>query len=365
VPEISLENRIRGCLLGGAVGDALGAPVEFWSIDEIAERAGAVRSFLPVHHRDSAAVGLITDDTQMTMFTVEGLIRMAVRSAERGVDADPAVLHHAYWRWYDTQMRTSPGEPGNGWLAQEPWLYARRAPGTTCMRALAATRSGNPFEGGELNLLGRRADNDSKGCGGVMRAAPIGFVAESEDDAFRLGCESAAYTHGHPAGQHSAGALAVIIHSIASGRGLHRAVADARGVLARTPRSEETARALDLAIELGTEPAIPPAPQSIVRLGEGWVGEEALAISVFAALKHPGQDEVLDALSLAVTHSGDSDSTGAICGNILGALHGLEAVPSELVAALEGREVLLQLADDLALVVTAGPAGLEVRYPGY
>jgi ADP-ribosylglycohydrolase len=82
---------------------------------------------------------------------------------------------------------------------------------------------------------------------------------------------------------------------------------------------------------------------------------------------------MLDALSLAVTHSGDSDSTGAICGNILGALHGDTALPPALVFAVEGRGALLELADDLVLEFTEHAhlhdeylpeTGWRRRYPG-
>ncbi len=84
------------------------------------------------------------------------------------------------------------------------------------------------------------------------------------------------------------------------------------------------------------------------------MAEEALAIAVYCALRHPEHGGMLDALALAVTHSGDSDSTGAICGNILGAAHGVSAVPPELVFEVEGRDTVLALADDLVLEMTAG-----------
>jgi ADP-ribosylglycohydrolase len=86
----------------------------------------------------------------------------------------------------------------------------------------------------------------------------------------------------------------------------------------------------------------------VAELGSGWVAEEALAIALYAALARPRPGQFLDALSLAVTHSGDSDSTGAICGNILGAWHGETALPPQLAFEVEGRGTILQLADDFA-----------------
>ena len=70
---ITTHDRYRGCLLGGAVGDALGAGVEFMSLDEIRGRYGpaGVTGYVPCYGRS----GAITDDTQMTLFTAEGLLR--------------------------------------------------------------------------------------------------------------------------------------------------------------------------------------------------------------------------------------------------------------------------------------------------
>jgi ADP-ribosylglycohydrolase len=80
-------------------------------------------------------------------------------------------------------------------------------------------------------------------------------------------------------------------------------------------------------------------------LGEGWVGDEALIIAVYCVLKYP--DSIEDCLSAAVTHDGDSDSTGAIAGNILGAWLGEDAIPADWLEKLELREVIRGLADQL------------------
>ena len=84
---------------------------------------------------------------------------------------------------------------------------------------------------------------------------------------------------------------------------------------------------------------------AVRQLGRGWVGEEALAIAVYCSLKH--SDSFADAIIAAVNHSGDSDSTGAIAGNIAGASLGLRAIPKKYLEALERKDVILELADDL------------------
>ena len=166
---ITDDSRMVGCLLGGAVGDALGAPIEFMKLPEIRARFGpeGIRDYAPAYGRDA---GAITDDTQMTLFTAEGLIRAAVRYAGRGICSPPSVVMHAYMRWLRTQGETSKhpffahGE--TGWLVGERDLWSRRAPGSTCLSALRNATDDDLF-----------ATNDSKGCGGIMRVAPVGLVA--------------------------------------------------------------------------------------------------------------------------------------------------------------------------------------------
>ena len=91
------EDRVRGCLLGGAIGDALGAPVEFWSRARIEDVFGSegVQGYHPVTFSGEPRIGLITDDTQMTLFTCEGLMRAHMRGMTRGVCSPPGVLHSA------------------------------------------------------------------------------------------------------------------------------------------------------------------------------------------------------------------------------------------------------------------------------
>lgn len=184
--------------------------------------------------------------------------------------------------------------------------------------------------------------NNSKGCGGVMRMAPVGLFLPKRD-AFKLACECAALTHGHPSGYLSAGAFAYIIACIIEGSELETAVNHALEELEKHENHEECEAAIQKAIESANE-SIGPA-EAIKTLGEGWVGEEALAISIYCALKH--KDDFKAAVCLAVNHDGDSDSTGAITGNILGAYWGVAKIPKEWIEKVELANVLVQVADDL------------------
>ncbi len=370
VPDGGVSTRFRGCLLGGAVGDALGAPVEFLKRDAIVGVFGqdGIRDMAPAYGR----VGAITDDTQMTLFTAEGLLRAHVRGAVRGICHAPSVVAYAYLRWLHTQGVGHPLHTHclDGWLLGHRALFARRAPGVTCMSALRAT-----------GAAGDPARNDSKGCGGVMRVAPVGmyFAALAGIQpqrrgafaarAFELGCEAAGLTHGHPTGRLAAGAFALIVFDLLTGVTLEAAAANALRALSSLADHAEASAAIEKALRLAAER---PAARSdaIAELGEGWIAEEALAIGLYCAL---GAPDFESGVVLAVNHDGDSDSTGLIAGHLLGAIHGVDAIPARWLAPLELRDVIEEVADDLATVTEWGVGDCDAeneeayyvkRYPG-
>lgn len=349
IRPLTAGERIRGCLLAGAVGDALGAGIEFDSWDRIRKRFGAdgLRAY--------GRMGAITDDTQMTLFTAEGLIRALNRMAGKGICSTRHVVHHAYRRWLATQDgRHDTGH--DGWLITVPGLWHSRAPGNTCLSALHSGQVGSVQE----------PINDSKGCGGVMRAAPVGFLV-GEDSRFRLGCDVAAITHGHPDGYLPAGALAVIVGGLVDGVGLATALDAAEERLCEAPSHENSLAALRAGRAAGVNGL--PTPEALEALGGGWVGEEALAIAVACVVG--GIDRPADALLAAVNHSGDTDSTGSIAGNLLGAAHGAEWLPTPWLEELELREVIEQMAKDCDRAAKRDQSDMEgdsdwwERYPGW
>ncbi len=366
--EPRIVSRFRGCLLAGACGDALGAPLEFLRRDQIlkAHGPGGVRNYLPAYGR----LGAITDDTQMTLFTGDGLLRAYVRSCERGIGpVFASVTANAYLRWLRTQGERSPAEVTGedpGWLLGHRELFNRRAPGNTCLSALRHARS-----------LGAPASNTSKGCGGVMRVAPVGLlyaqatsmVPDAQGEAFQTACDLAHLTHGHPSGYLSAGAFAVLIFALVRGESLERALDQALRALLPHEGHQETTAALERARALAE--SRPMDPEALKLLGEGWVAEEALAIAVYCALCAPNLEE---AVVLAANHDGDSDSTAAIAGNLLGARDGVDAVPPAWLTDLELRDVISDMADDLATfplwyasdhVGEVLPGYYWRRYPGF
>jgi ADP-ribosylglycohydrolase len=218
------------------------------------------------------------------------------------------------------------------WLETQNDAREQRAPGRTCVTALAS---------GRLGTIDQPL-NDSKGCGGVMRVAPIG-LAFPADLAFHHAVAAAAITHGHPSGYLSAGVLAEIVSRVTEGTDVTSAAAAACNSLGAYDGNEETLEAVQRALELAGRGADPMSAIGV--LGSGWVGEEALAIGLYAAIRFAGDFRA--ACSAAVNHSGDSDSTGSICGAILGAAHGIDAIPGAWIAKLERRSLLERTARSL------------------
>jgi len=317
-------DRVRGCLLGGAIGDALGAGIEFDSLAGITRAHGpdGVDDFVRCYGSDVA----ITDDTQMTLFTAEGL----VKACNDGTDPTAAVWD-AYVRWYDTQSGGA-ADPAATGLAALPEMRVRRAPGNTCLGAVAGGKPGTTAH----------PVNDSKGCGGVMRVAPVAFVVHSAEEAWTLGCATAALTHGHRNGWASAGAMAVMLWQIDHGADLPAAVQAGSDIAAAGLQGTEVAEWIDAAVRLAQSPVDGTAIDSF---GAGWVGEEALAIAVACSLAH---DDPNSAILAAVNHSGDSDSTGSIVGQLLGAVHGPGAFRPDWIERIELRGVIEGVALDLA-----------------
>jgi ADP-ribosylglycohydrolase len=173
-----------------------------------------------------------------------------------------------------------------------------------------------------------------------MRTAPIGLVRSlSPEQCLALGARAAAITHGHPSGYWTAGAIAAIVRLICEGVETGEAVRQVIAMLQHRARSEETVAALRRALD--------PRIATIDELGEGWVGEEALAMGVHAVLRGGSLKEVL---MIAVNHDGDSDSTGSIAGQIWGAREGVAHMPVDWVSVLDVLAPLNHVASRLIAV---------------
>lgn len=337
-------DKYRGCLIGGAVGDALGYAVEFMEDGNIFQKYGerGITEYDLVN-----GVAQISDDTQMTLFTANGLLLGTTRGMTRGSKSPyPEYIGNCYKDWLKTQTSDEFGfeTPAFSWLNNVPEMNHSRDPGRTCISSLMH------------NNLGSISDprNNSKGCGGVMRVAPIGLYFEgkgiSPDEIDMIGAEAAALTHGHDLGYIPAAMLVHIIHILSHKDDVSvvDAVEEAKTAMLRLFKNAEHIAEMialtDKAIDLASETEIDEL-DAIRELGEGWVAEEALAIAIYCSIRHDNNFE--KAIIASVNHSGDSDSTGAVTGNILGAHLGINAIPKKFLTHLELKETILEIADDL------------------
>jgi len=327
--------RCQGSLLAGAVGDALGYEVEFMRLFQIKQEFGekGIRDY--VLHEGQA---IFSDDTQMTLFTAEGCFRAT--APENSLQS----IRRAYLDWFDTQTRHFPLEDNRGSeLLKEPELFARRAPGMTCMSAL---------DGGGNGTLTHQI-NDSKGCGGVMRVAPIGLYYTPNDmnsiQIDLLGAQAGALTHSHELGWIPCAGLVHMVRLLSQeGATMHEAttsmIAHMAELFAGLEFTDDFTEIMNEALQLADSNET--TEDCIKSLGGGWVGEQALAIAVFCALRY--EDDFTECICASVNHDGDSDSTGAIAGNLIGAKLGIDAIPQRYLEHLQLRELMMQMGEKLA-----------------
>lgn len=185
-----------------------------------------------------------------------------------------------------------------------------------------------------------------------MRVAPLALIKWLSIDALiKEAAQTAAITHGHPLGYMTASVLCYIINRVVFIEDypvdLRKIVIEAKRAVCEMFKDNqhmpELDRIIDLAIDLSenNESDI----DNIKCLGGGWVAEEALAIAIYCSLRY--KDDFSSGIIAAVNHDGDSDSTGAITGNILGALVGYDAIEEKWKQNLELADIILEMADDL------------------
>jgi ADP-ribosylglycohydrolase len=317
----------KASLLAGALGDSMGADVEFNGLELIRRKHPTGIASLA---KKMAPENWFTDDTQMTLFTAEGLISSNIERALSGRSLINKFMHHAMLRWYATQGGISKIKTDlTKGIVHGNALWFLASPGLTCMGSLR-----------ELRVLGQPAYNDSKGCGTIMRIAPLAFGLP-RDDIREAAISTSALTHGHVLGQFAAAVWAELIADVASGLPLEES-ARTLSELYNTFSMEgaEISRCMNAALDAPRD----AQPETVESLGKGWIAEEALSIALYACLATKNLD---DGLQCAIIHSGDSDSTGAIAGNLLGVMYPDDVFSHPLLSELGGRDIIAQLAIDL------------------
>ena len=191
-----------------------------------------------------------------------------------------------------------------------------------------------------------------------MRVAPIGLMFP-RDQVRAMAIETSALTHGHQTGQLAAAAWAEMLADVTAGAKLEECAAQTATTYARLAGGEETAQAIQAALRAPRE----GTGETVESLGGGWTAEEALSIALYACLAGGSFEE---ALLIAATHGGDSDSTAAIAGNMLGLLDPAAVLRHRWAEIVEGADIISQLVRDyrqLSSDINAAEELFEV-YPG-
>lgn len=279
-----LERKFRGCLVGLALGDALGAPFEgresvsLAEIHAVAERTKILR---------------YTDDTHMALGIAESLI------ACRGFDG----RHMA-----EIFVRNFEQEPWWGYGPGPPWIFRRMKFGARWDRAAEDIYPGGSF-----------------GNGAAMRAAPIGlFYYRNREKLREVTCLSGQITHAHPFGkegvaiQACAVALAVVYGPTGSPNDF---LAELRAFAARDIYKHKLQRVGELLI---TE----NKAEVVDSLGNGIEAFNSVpTTAVYCFLRHSVSFE--EAVVEAVSLGGDTDTIASMTGAISGAWLGIEAIPEK------------------------------------
>lgn len=357
------RDRYLGCILGGAIGDALGAPIEFLSYEAIIDKFG--KNGVQTYVEHPKGKGEFTDDTQMLLFTAEGLLRAWHRSVLKGIGGvQTQITYYSYLRWLVTQGFKVPKSENlfgfeEGWLIKRQELYKQRYPGNSCLSALQSGKMGTP----------ENPINDSKGCGTVMRIAPAGLVFNHDREvAFEEGVKLSAITHGHPSGYLSGRLLSSIIADLSNGIDLELSISNGLEILKKWKNHEEVYQKVKLASDIHRRYLNKDITNlEIKMIGEGWVAEEALAISLLCALHYP--NDFRKAVTVSINHSGDSDSTGAITGNLVGLIVGQNKIPNEWRDNLLYKDIVEEIGTDLSIGCKSNTYDVDEewhsKYPGY
>ena len=358
--EVYLEDRFKGVMLGLAIGDAFGYPIELMDYEAICERFEK-KGCLDLAVSKRTGTALFTDDTQLSLFTADGLLWAHSAGADDGQVNYEDYIFLAYQVWLYTQTKTVSGKE-YAWLfdpAQNAYklrllkakgLYKKRTADTKNIDALLKIRNmeyGTP----------ERRLNDNKDNGAVKRSAPIGlYFYKDSKKAFDIGCRAAAITHGGSVGFISAGCYAALIAEIVNGAEIEDAVNTVIQMLGNVSEGEILQKTLLYALELVKNEEIDPL-SAVKKMGYGFEAYEALAIAVYCSVLHCESPRY--AIQLAANHDGASDTCASMTGAILGAYFGIQGFPKRWVEKLQYKNLISAIADKLVKVVYSSEDGEE------
>ena len=332
----------RGCLLGMAVGDAMGYTVDDRSLEQIRQDYGP-EGLLGYDLVNGYAD--VSSYTQLAAFAGNGLLLGLTRGQMQGIMA-PYVRYIALAEreWAQTQRYSGNPERSVCWVSRDRELRGRRCMDTRMLDTLSRGRPGSMEE----------PINRFLSPGAMTVAIPVGMffspLRTGREEIDRLGAEAVALTHGAAQAFLSGGVLAHMISRIIwdGARNLKELVKESveaiqEGFGREYRQVTEVRDGLNMALRLASSHNVSCA-EAMEHLKCTTV-PEILAGAVYTALCYENNFD--EAMITAVNHSGRSAAVGAVAGAILGARLGEEAIPEFYLEPLEPAELLRELADDM------------------
>lgn len=305
-------DKARGIIYGLAIGDALGYPTEFMSLSRIKEKYG------PSGILDLPDLALFTDDTQMSIAISEALITAGGRDVESIMEA----IKYEFIRWYHS--------PENN-----------RAPGKACLSGVANLENGIHWS--------KSGIPNSKGCGSAMRVATIGYIYQNDPLKLKdVAHATGICTHGHPTGDAACIGAAYLVKLALDGIEISKMIPELLSFTSGI--SDEFKKAI---LKISKCLDWKDEEKALEYLGEGWIGEEAVALALYCFLRYT--DNYRKVVIRAANTDGDSDSIACIAGSISGAYLGINAIPNEWAHQIEKSDYL----DDLAMRVAKKKDSLD------
>lgn len=328
----------RGCLLGLAVGDAMGYTVDNKSWTEICEDYGP-NGLLGYDLANGCAD--ITSYTQIAAFLSNGLLLAAIRGNPAQL---PKFMALSLREWAKSQQFLTNPDKTYCWLAQVPKMRRRHCMDTRMLDALNKETLGTP----EKPML----YSTTPGAITAAVAVGLGVIPANIDPQRigRLGAEAIAYTHGEPesflAGAFVAYAVAGILQEPEKPIGVHfEHAADAVDTQFGAVYSQAAAVTGKIRKAMAMTKDADLTPLAALTLLGCTTAAECVAGAVYASMIHMSNFD--EGIIAAVNHSGRSAAVGALTGAFLGARLGSEALPDFYLESLEAADVLCELADDM------------------
>ena len=297
---MDLLDRFRGCLLGVAVGDALGMPTEGYTAREISSKFGMVREMMQApegHFHSGLLAGQFTDDTEETLLLAESLINAS------GFSPDGFAEKLIAW--------------GTTWTLDE---RLNRGVGFATRSAVESMIAGTPWQQSGLNI---------PTCGAAMRAAPIGLLYHADLNIVKSYADLQSLpTHASAAARAAAVAVAVGVALSLCGFSKEMILRNAASQASRLD-TYFAERLLWVGELLDRKPE-----DALGVIRNSPLAAETVPAAFYCFLKF----EPEEALVMAASSGGDTDSIASIAGSLFGAALGTSWIPDRWLAVLEGRE---------------------------